>query len=131
MSRAIAVCAAILFVHACADTRTRPPAVSHAAVWVEGGKWGYWQQCEVMDSRIRCTIWNEGGKALLDEEFRPFDGGVLPTSTDLQLRRGGACTGPYQVCLKNGRILLPVSRYDELKAFLEGRRLNPNEENTK
>lgn len=101
----------------------RPAGVPAGSTWVEGAKTGWWQQCSDLDAKItHCTIWNEGGEILLDEEFLPLDGGPPPPSDGLKLRGSGPCTGVYQVCLTNGRILLPQSRYDELKDFVRGKR---------
>ncbi len=106
---------------------TLPTGVAADSAWVESVKGGYWQRCEVSSpDGVRCTIWNAKGIVLVDEAFRPIDGGPLPTAAMLaHLRTGGPCTGAYQVCLSDGRILLPISRYDEMKAFIKGRRRQP------
>ena len=103
--------------------RERPANVSADATWVEGGKFGYWQMCQLtIDENTHCTVWNEGGEILLDEKFLPIDEKARPAASELQqLRDGGPCTGPYQVCLSDGRILVPASRFADLKAFIEGR----------
>jgi hypothetical protein len=101
----------------------RPTEVNSTAVWAESAKTGFWQVCTTTEEGgIHCTIWNKGGTVLLDERFLPLDGGPAPKSSDLRLRGGGPCTGPYQVCLANGRILLPQSMFEKLKAFIEGRK---------
>ena len=114
---------AILLCLAACSRRERPAGVTADATWVEGSKTGYWQRCDsVAGDGIRCTIWNASGMVLLDEQFRPLDSGPRPTLQELKrLRSRGPGTGPYQVCLSNGRILLTNSRYDELKRFVEGR----------
>lgn len=100
----------------------RPTGIDSAAVWVEGGKTGFWQVC-VADNPggIHCTIWNQLGAVLEDEPFLSVDGAPVRVA-DLKIREGGPCTGPYQVCLADGRILVPHSRYAEMKAFLERRK---------
>jgi hypothetical protein len=100
-----------------------PAQVPSGSTWVEGAKTGWWQHCaNTGTSTTHCTIWNKGGDVLLDEEFLPLDGGSVPSGDSLKLQGGGPCTGVYQVCLANGRILLPRSRFTELKDFIEGRR---------
>jgi hypothetical protein len=97
--------------------------VPSGSTWVEGAKTGWWQHCNNAGaSTTHCTIWNEGGEVLLDDEFLPLDGGSVPSDDSLKLRGRGPCTGVYQVCLSSGRILLPRSRFNELKDFIEGRR---------
>lgn len=100
----------------------RPPNVPAASTFVEGAKTGWWQHCESSGAAIHCAIWNKVGDVLLDEEFLPLDGGAIPSRDSMALRSGGPCTGVYQVCLSNGRILLPRSRFHELKDFIEGKR---------
>ena len=101
----------------------RPAAVPADSTWVEGGEAGWWQRCSNADANTtHCTVWNRRGEILLDEAFLPLDGGPTPPGSGLKLRGDGPCTGAYQVCLTNGRILLPQSRYKELKDFIEGRR---------
>jgi hypothetical protein len=98
---------------------TPPSGVDGSAVWVEGAKTGYWQVCsDVGASGIHCTIWNRIGTMLENDTFLPLDGEPVQ-NTDLKIRSSGACTGPYQVCLVDGRILLPKSRFQEMKAFIE------------
>lgn len=101
----------------------RPKNVPRDSTFVDGGKSGYWQRCKALpDDVVWCTVWNQGGAVLLDERFRPIDEGPVPSVEELRsLRAGGPCTGAYRVCLSNGRMLLPHSRFDELKAFHEGR----------
>ena len=100
----------------------RPAGVAQEATFVETAKTGSWQVCRATPSRvIHCTIWNRVGTVLLDETFKPVDGASSPVEDDLRVRSSGACTGGYQVCLKNGRILVPLSMFDRMKAFLEGR----------
>lgn len=122
MTKVAALFTIALWLAACSRPQL-PHGVPESAAWVEGSKTGYWQWCQMgADNSIRCTIWNAGGIVLLGESFRPMDGGPLPTSQDLaKLRTSGPGTGPYQICLSDGRILLPDSRFDELKAFIEGR----------
>ncbi len=94
--------------------------MSSAAAWVESAKTGFWQDCSLnTENGVHCTIWNKGGTVLMDEPFLPLDDGPSPILSDLHLRSGGACTGPYQVCLVNGRVLVPQSMFERMKAFIE------------
>lgn len=101
----------------------RPPGVDPDSTWVESVKGGYWQRCGLTTREgLRCTIWNQDGTVLVDEPFRSIDGGWATDAAALRrLRTSGPCTGAYQVCLADGRVLLPVSRFEEMKAFIEGR----------
>lgn len=113
--------ATILLVN-CGSPR-RPPNVPAQATWVEGAKTGWWQRCINTERQTtRCTVWNEGGEVLLDEPFLPIDGGPAPSTESLVLRGRGPGTGVYQVCLANGPILVPQSRFSELKESIEGRK---------
>lgn len=113
--------AAILCCLACSRPK-RPTEVPAAAVRVEGAKTGYWQICTVGGSaQLHCTVWNDGGTVLMDETYLPLDEGPAPQNKELQIRPDEICKGgPYQVCLINGRILLPQSMFERLKAFIEG-----------
>jgi hypothetical protein len=99
----------------------RPPLVVEGAIRVEGAKTGYWQICRLdANSQVHCTVWNDAGKVLKDETYLPLDEGPPPTGSDLRIRGGDVCRGgPYQVCLTNGRIMLPASQFDQLKTWLE------------
>ena len=109
--RLFALFSVLAFLMGCSRPE-RPKDVAMDATWVEGGTAGYWQICKSRsDAGAHCTIWNEGGIVLLNETFRPLDGGSVPSAQELaKLRDGGPGTGPYQVCLSTGRILLPESR---------------------
>ncbi len=99
----------------------RPREVASDAVRVEGSKTGYWQTCKPAEqSRVHCTVWNDSGTVLKDESYFPLDEGPLPMSSELKIRPGKICSGPYQVCLSNGRVLLPESQFEQLKAFMKG-----------
>lgn len=118
--RLIMVFLLLLYYVGCAQPR-RPAGVSIGAVRVESVKGGYWQKCEMSESaQTRCVIWNEGGVILFDEVFLPVDGGSTPSAKEVsRLRTWGPCTGAYQVCLENRRILVPRSHFDEMKAHIE------------
>ncbi len=113
--------AAVLLCFGCARP-DRPANVAEGSTWVQSVKGGYWQHCEGTSAgQTHCTVWNQNGKVLVDDVFLAIDNGPIAPETLVRLRTAGPCTGTYQVCLADGRILLPASRFDELKAFIEGR----------
>jgi hypothetical protein len=111
--------AAILCLFGCSEPK-RPTGVTPGATRVEGAKTGYWQTCSIgQGPRVHCTVWNDAGTVLKDETYLPLDEGPTPQEADLQIRAGEICSGPYQVCLTNGRILLPESQFDQLKVLMK------------
>jgi hypothetical protein len=128
----LALLCAFVFLFSTACTRmVRPQGVSVDAVFVSGGKsGGWWQECTPSKAgqAVRCRIWNGAGLSLEDEGFLPYDGGIAPAAEELKIARDSAFSGPDRIFLTNGRILLPRSRFDELKVFvdwLEGKRGTP------
>ena len=108
----------------------RPKSVPANAVFVRGAKIGWWQQCAPSehDQPAQCRIWNGGGAVLESEAFLPDDGGAPPTAEELKITSDPTFPGPDRIVLSNGRILLPSSRFDELKKFvdwLKGKRNSP------
>ncbi len=99
----------------------RPTNVPWDAVLVQLAKGGVWQRCEVASSagKIRCQIFNWKGGLLYDEIFLPYDQGPAVPASDLKIPPYVPAVGPDWVCLRNGRILLPTSRFDQLKSFLD------------
>ena len=99
----------------------RPKSVPPDAVLVQLAKGGVWQRCEVdaSTSANRCQIFSWKGQSLYDEMFLPYDQGPAVAHADLRIPRYLPAVGPDWVCLKNGRILLPLSRFDQLKVFLD------------
>jgi hypothetical protein len=109
----------ILCLFGCSQPK-RPLAVAMGAVRVEGAKTGYWQICSLgQNAVVHCTVWNDGGKVLKDENYLPLDEGPAPHDGDLQIRGREICSGPYQVCLTNGRILLPESQFEQIKTLMK------------
>ena len=97
----------------------RPAGVANNSVWVASAKTGYWQVCALdMGNKIHCKVWNEEGTILMDEQYLPLDGGRIPANDDLIIS-GENSPGPYEVRLKNGRLLLPASLFDREKALIE------------
>lgn len=118
LREALGLIIVLLCTAACSPPR-RPGAVPTDAVYVEYAKVGCWQKCKrAGQGPVNCTIWNQAGLVLQDQTFLPVDDGPLPTETDLRLRNSGSCTGVYQVCLANGRILVPESLFDRMREHL-------------
>jgi len=59
------------------------------------------------------------GGVLEDEAFLPYDGGVAPTVDELKIASNPSFAGPDRIFLTNDRILLPESRFVELKRFVD------------
>jgi hypothetical protein len=111
--------AASLTFYGCSDPK-KPLAVTPGAVRVEGAKTGYWQICTIdQRARVHCTVWNDAGTVLKDETYLPLDEGPAPREAELGIRAGQICSGPYQVCLASGRILLPESQFEQLKVLMK------------
>jgi hypothetical protein len=108
----------------------RPENVPIDAVFVRGAKVGWWQQCKTTNASqaVYCRIWNGAGLVLENEEFIPHDGGAPPKVGELSIESDPKFPGPDRIFLTNGRILLPRSRFDEMKQFvdwLQGKRQDP------
>jgi hypothetical protein len=100
----------------------RPADVPLAAIYVAGGKvGGWWQQCTLanLGQAVHCRIWNGAGLILVDEEFLPYDGGPPPTAEELKIASDPTFPGPDRIFLTNSRVLLPQSRFDELRKFVD------------
>jgi hypothetical protein len=98
----------------------RPQGVLLDAVYVPGGKiGGWWQQCRHAGpaQAVHCRIWNGHGLLLEDDDFIPYDGGPPPTQNELKIESDSST--PQLITLTNKRILLPQSRYEELKDWLD------------
>jgi hypothetical protein len=113
----------LFFCAACQDKSegVRSANVPLDAVFVFGPKVGWWQGCTVSASGqpVHCRIWNQGGKILEDEEFLPSDEGPPPTLDELKIAPDPPFEGPDRICLTNKRILLPKSRFEELKKIYQ------------
>jgi hypothetical protein len=131
--RYFGVAVALLLCFACGRRSdvVRPAEVPSDATYVAGGKvGGWWQQCSAATGGqpVHCRIWNGAGLILVDEEFLPYDGGAPPAAEELMISADPTFPGPDRIILKNGRVLLPRSRFDELKKFvdwLNGKRSAP------
>ena len=105
----------------CAEQRARPRNVPSDAVFVQFDKGAVWQRCaiEPATSFVRCEIFSEKGRAEHDESFFPYDQGPTLKPSELVVSAKDPQAGPDWVCLENGRILMPGSRHDYVKALLD------------
>jgi hypothetical protein len=120
----LSVAVALLFCFACGHEPNviRPANVPSDATYVAGGKvGGWWQQCgpATGGQAVHCRIWNGAGLVLYDEQFLPYDGGLPPTAEELKISPDPTFPGPDRIFLTNKRVLLPRSRFDELKKFVD------------
>lgn len=117
---AIAVLLVGVYVYWGSRPPTRPSSVAANAVYVRGAKTGWWQTCDRNNrGEVFCTISNAGGVVIQEGKFLPYDGGVSPAQEELCIDASHRWTGPDRICLRNGRILIPESRYADLKQFLD------------
>jgi hypothetical protein len=56
------------------------------------------------------------GTVRYEEEFLPYDAGPLPTREEFEFVSSGFASA---IKLKNGRYLLPSSRYEEIKELID------------
>ena len=121
LSRWLPVLVILFICAACEEEHLRPANVPADAVFVSGSKAGWWQHCtgSANDQPVHCSIWNKGGKVLEDEEFLPYDEGPPPTLNELKLDPEAPFAGPDRIFLTNNRIILPKSRFAELKRFVD------------
>jgi hypothetical protein len=115
--------AAILFltVHfAQAEQPQRPKNVPSDAILVKYEEGAVWQRCAITPTNgfIRCQIYSEKGRTEHDESFFPYDEGPTLEPAELKIAANDPDAGPDWVCLENGRILMPGSRYDYVKGVL-------------
>lgn len=99
----------------------RPSNVATDAIAVAGSKTVWWQHCTISDEggSVHCRIWNAGGLVLYDETFLPYDGPTPVTREELTIAAEPTFPGPDRIWLANGRVLLPKSRYGDLKKFVD------------
>jgi hypothetical protein len=102
---------------------SRPRNVPADAVFVQFDKGAVWQKCaiEPATSFVRCQIFSEKGRTEHDESFFPYDEGPTLRPSELSIASKDPESGPDWVCLENGRILMPGSRYDYVKSLLDKR----------
>jgi hypothetical protein len=95
----------------------RPANVSADAVRIEGGKTQWWITCRYKAEADVCKVFNAGGVVIVDEVFRPYDGGPPVLEQDLRIdERRSHIDVLY---LQNGRILLATTRFDYWKPLID------------
>ena len=88
---------------------------------VPGGKLAvWWQTCEMstVDQAVHCRIWNGKGLILYDEGFDPYDQRPVAVS-ELNINGNARLSDGDRIWLANGRLLLPHSRFREMKEFFD------------
>ena len=86
---------------------TRPANVAANATYIQGpdGR-GLWEACKFVGSQDHCQIWTVGGTILSDDNFIPYDGGVVPKQEELTIAQQG---GSDVIQLQNGRYLISAN----------------------
>jgi hypothetical protein len=100
----------------------RPQNVPIDSVYVNGANGdGWWQHCSYDATREvdYCQIYNWGGGIIWNEVSLPYDGGAAAKQSELLIDSKNRLAGPQYVCLKNGRILIPKSEFENQKRFLD------------
>jgi hypothetical protein len=114
---------AVLFTFIGSDgcRRERPNNIPTDSVYVEGGKACWWQRCSYDPNQDsdHCQIFNMGGDIIYDEVFLPYDGEKAPKANELEIDGFSIPRGPDYVHLKNGRILIPKSQFEQQRQFLD------------
>jgi len=101
----------------------RPRGVPEGAVLVNGPDEHWWQWCsyDQKDDSDHCEIFNGGGDVIWNEVFLPYDGGKAASESELKIDSDTSLKSFQYVCLKNGRILIPKSGFENQKEFLDRR----------
>jgi len=121
---AVALCVGVLLscLSLAGCKHARPENVPVDSVYVDA-PWaeGWWQHCSYLATQAidHCQTFNWGGGTIKDEEFIPYDGGTAAKESELTIDNGARLAGPYIVCLKNGRILIPKSDFENQKRFID------------
>jgi hypothetical protein len=94
-------------------------------VYIPLAKGYIWQHCAYDGGRglDLCSVYQSDGKVFCSEVFVPYDGGPPVAQRDLQIvehdRKRDVYADFDRVCLKNDRILIPLSRKEDLTRFLD------------
>jgi hypothetical protein len=101
----------------------RPNNVPKDSVRVSGADEHWWEWCsyDQKEDADHCEIFNGGGQVLWNEMFLPYDGGKAARETELMIDNETHLKSWQYVCLKNGRILIPKSGFENQKEFLDRR----------
>lgn len=99
---------------------SRPSNVPADAVFVRFDGGAVWQRCAIVPATglVRCQIFEAKGRREHDESFFPYDEGPTLEASELTVAGDDPDAGPDWVCLENGRILMPGSRYDYVRSVL-------------
>jgi len=108
----------------------RPTNVPYRAVPIPVVKGVLWQSCtyDAEKAADHCTIQNSDGQIMYDEVFVPYDDGPAVQQPDLCITARTPYSGDDRIHLRNGRVLIPVSRKADLTRFLDwlnGKRAQP------
>jgi len=118
----VVVLSTILWLAGCSSERAvRPNAVPADAIYSAGGKiGGWWQRCDYDSVRltVRCAVWNVRGEVLVDDAYDAYDG-KLVQRTELAISQENVHAGGGYIRLRNGRYLIPHSRFEQGKRFLD------------
>jgi hypothetical protein len=98
----------------------RPANVPREAVFVATAKIGWWEYCSLEPIRrsVYCRLFFTDGRVAREDEFLPYDGGAAVTSDELHIDQRTHYADSSRIILRNGRVLLPKSVYDDQKKFL-------------
>jgi hypothetical protein len=115
----------------CGCGPSKPPAgVPSSATRISVVKGYIWQYCVYDDQQVvdRCSIYHYDGDPIRSEVFVPYDGGAPVSASELQIAEHPVFSDVDRIYLRNGRILIPASRRDDLIRFLDwktGKRSQP------
>ncbi len=78
------------------------------------------QRCDYDSGRleVRCTVWNARGEILVADAYDAYDGQPVQRA-ELSISQENVHAGGGYVRLSNGRYLIPHSRFEEGKRFLD------------
>lgn len=115
---AVALLYAAFVIYQFVDIERIPPTVPGDAIEIPlPSKTHGWVKCAIERSETRCQVFNPGGETITDDVFLAIDGGSAITVNELNIDANR--TGTTYVRLKNGRLLLPRTNFEEHKAFAE------------
>ena len=109
---------ALYYVYVLAMSCRRPASVPEDAVCIHGvGNVERWYRCEVVVRDNRCQIYRFDGEMLVDDVYIPYDslGTVLLRSLTIDTR----LTMSEVIWLKNGRILVPKTHFEQHRESVE------------
>jgi len=119
----IAVLISSFWMEGCKSARSRPNNIPRDSVYIEGGEFYWWAHCSYDPNQDAdyCQTFNSGGDILEDGIFLPYDGGKAAKKSELDIDGSSHFSGPYTVGLKNGRILITKSDFDNQKRGIDSK----------